>query len=68
MIQRRTPLGEMLTLYRAAHGLTVRDLAPRMGISYPTLNRIERGEQCDVPTFLKLVAWMHEAGSRRSSS
>ena len=58
MITRRTPLGEMLTLYRAAHGLTVRELAPIVGISYPTLNRIERGEQCDVATFLKLVAWL----------
>jgi len=63
MKQRTTPLGEMLTLYRAARQLSGRDLAPRIGISHATLNRIERGEVCDVPTFLKLVAWMQSAGS-----
>jgi transcriptional regulator with XRE-family HTH domain len=56
--QRVTPLGEMLTLYRAVHRLTVRELAPVIGISYPTLSRIERGGVCDVPTLLKLFAWL----------
>jgi transcriptional regulator with XRE-family HTH domain len=58
MKSRPTPLGEMLTLYRASHGLSGRDLAPRIGVSHPTLNRIERGEQCDVPTFMKLATWL----------
>lgn len=61
MRQKRTHIGEMLTLYRAAHGLSGRELAPQIGISHATLNRIERGEQCDVPTFLRLVAWLTSA-------
>jgi transcriptional regulator with XRE-family HTH domain len=59
----RTPLGEMLTLYRAAYGLSGRELAPLIGISNPTLNRIERGEQCDVQTFLRLLAWLQQRAS-----
>lgn len=52
------PLGRMLRLYRAHREITVRELAPAIGVSVATLSRIERGAECDVPTFLKLVSWM----------
>ena len=58
MKARTTPLGEMLLLYRTVHRQTLRDLAPEIGIGHATLMRIETGKQCDVPTFLKLIAWL----------
>lgn len=58
MKDRTSHFGEMLTLYRAARRLTVRDLAPQMGISIATLSRIERGQSMDADTMLKLWAWM----------
>lgn len=56
--EEQTPLGRMLKLYRAHYDLTVRTLAPQIGISYPTLSRIERGHDCDPRTFLRLMAWL----------
>lgn len=54
----RTHLGAMLALYRAAHGWTVRDLAPKVGISIATLSRIERGHAMDADTMLKVWQWL----------
>jgi ribosome-binding protein aMBF1 (putative translation factor) len=51
-------LGEMLTLYRAARRWTVRDVAPRLGISIATLSRIERGHAMDAATMLKVWQWL----------
>lgn len=50
----RTHFGAMLVLYRASRGWTVRDLAPRVGISIATLSRIERGHAMDAATLLKI--------------
>lgn len=54
----RSNLGRMLVLYRAATQQNVRQLAPEIGISIATLSRIERGALCDVPTWLKVTAWL----------
>ena len=54
----RTPLGQMLVMYRAARGLTVLVLAAEVGISAATLSRIERGGLCDPSTLLRLLAWL----------
>jgi transcriptional regulator with XRE-family HTH domain len=54
----RTHLGAMLALYRAAHNWTVRDVAPRIGISIATLSRIERGHAMDADTMLKVWRWL----------
>lgn len=48
----------MLALYRAANHWTVRDVAPRMGISIATLSRIERGHAMDADTMLKVWQWL----------
>ena len=58
----RTHLGTMLVLYRAARGWTVRDLAPKVGISIATLSRIERGHAMDAATMLKVWQWMISNG------
>jgi DNA-binding XRE family transcriptional regulator len=56
-----THLGEMLALYRAARRWTVRDLAPKVGISPATLSRIERGHAMDAATLLRLWSWLLES-------
>lgn len=40
-----TPLGQRIAAQRLANGLTQAELARRVGIRRPTLNRIERGHQ-----------------------
>ena len=54
----RSNLGELLSLWRAAHHLTLRALAAQIGTSAATLLRIEQGKPTDVETFLKLWAWL----------
>lgn len=53
-----TRFGEMLRLYRTVKNKTLRDVAPEMGISHATLQRIEKGEAFDVATLLKLFSWL----------
>ena len=54
----QAPFGDLLRAYRFHRSLTVRDLAPEIGISIATLSRLERGHQPDGDTMLKLLAWM----------
>jgi transcriptional regulator with XRE-family HTH domain len=54
-------IGKLLRLWRNAHGLGSRDAAKKLGLSHATLNRIERGERCDMVTMLKLVNWLFSA-------
>jgi DNA-binding XRE family transcriptional regulator len=55
---RPTRFGEMLRLYRTVGGQTLRDVAPKVGISAATLMRIETGEAFDVATLMKLWTWL----------
>lgn len=57
-ISRRTRLGEMFRLYRTVRGLSLRDVAPDIGIGHATLMRIETGQAFDADTMLKLWVWM----------
>jgi transcriptional regulator with XRE-family HTH domain len=52
------PIGEMLFLYRREHGLGVRALGQRIGISHGTVSRIERGYDCDALSLLRILNWM----------
>ena len=58
MTKRQTRLGEMFRLYRTVRHLTLRDVAPQIGIGHATLMRIETGQAFDADTLLKLWAWM----------
>ena len=58
MSKRQNRLGDMLRLYRVVRGLSLRDLAPKIGIGHATLMRIETGQLFDADTLLKLLAWM----------
>lgn len=51
-------LGALLTAYRQKNDLSVRAMASQIGVSPATFNRIERGEECDMKTFAKLLHWM----------
>lgn len=58
MKHRPSNFGEMLRLYRSVRGVTLRELAPDIGISHATLLRIECGLAMDAATLLKLWTWM----------
>jgi hypothetical protein len=66
-IPRQTRLGEMLRLYRTIRHQSLREVAPEIGISVPTLLRIETGQPgLDAATLLKLWTWLlgtHEVSS-----
>lgn len=51
-------VGPMIRAWRAKHDLSVRDTAPRIGVSIATLSRIERGDQIDAETQLKLIVFL----------
>lgn len=51
-------LGEVLRSYRLHKELSQRDLAPRIGISYPSLHRIEHGQSIDAKTLMLVLNWL----------
>ncbi len=54
----QTNLGAMLRLFMQMGGISGRKLAPQIGISQATLNRIVNGGKMDTETFLKLTKWL----------
>ena len=40
-----TKLATLMAMYRARHGLSMKDLAAECGLSYATVSAVERGEQ-----------------------
>ena len=48
----------MFRLYRTVRRLTLRVVAPQIGISAATLMRIEAGQAFDADSLLKLWTWM----------
>lgn len=37
------PLRELMIVYRVKNGLSMRELAEKCGVSYPTIQRVESG-------------------------
>lgn len=59
---RATRLGELLRLYRAAKGVTLRELALDIGIDHTMLSRLERYDaHMRADTFTKILAWLLES-------
>ena len=59
-------LGKVLCKWRLLNDLTLRDFAPQLGVSAPTLMRIENGYEMDVSTFKKILDWlMEDEGNRK---
>jgi len=54
-------IGPLLKSWRQKHDVGVRELGREIGISHGTVSRIERGEQIDAATMMKLLNWMFGA-------
>lgn len=57
-LKQTTRLGAMLSLWRAVHKRTLRDLATEMGIGHATLMRIEQGREMDLATWRRIETWL----------
>jgi transcriptional regulator with XRE-family HTH domain len=53
-------VGELLRLWRNVKNIGIRDMAAEIGVSAATLSRLERGENVDGKTLIKLIAWIFE--------
>lgn len=51
-------IGELLKAWREKRSLTLKEMAPRVGVSFQTLSRLERGLMPDGKTTLKVLAWV----------
>lgn len=51
-------IGQILRVWREAQGLGLRAVANQIGINHGTLGRIERGEEVDGRTLIKLIIWL----------
>ncbi len=51
-------IGIVLAKWRWAERLTLRVAAARMGVSFPTLARIEKGERMDGATLARVLTWL----------
>lgn len=51
-------LGDVLRKYRHMRELGIREMAKEIGVSYPTLHRIESGRVCDASTLKKILIWL----------
>lgn len=54
----RTNLGDALRLVRTIREQSQRQLAPEIGIGHATLHRIERGQDIDADTLMKVMNWL----------
>jgi DNA-binding XRE family transcriptional regulator len=53
-------LGSVLRKYRLMSEITVRTLAHEIGVSAPTLNRLENGRWIDGHTVGKILNWLFQ--------
>lgn len=53
-------IGEVINNWRRIQGIGVREAGIEIGISHGTVSRIERGEQIDAATMMKLMRWLFE--------
>lgn len=51
-------LGEVIRRWRRNSDVGLREAAREIGISHGTLSRIERGEEMDAKTLVKILAWL----------
>lgn len=51
-------LGVVLRAWRQERGLTIREVASSMGVSHPTLSRIENGKGVNTEVLLKIMHWL----------
>ena len=51
-------IGKLIRAYRAVHDLDLRQFGNTVGLSAPTIMRIEQGHTMNAHTWLKLQQWM----------
>ena len=51
-------LGTVIHKWREASGINLRDAAKEIGVSYPTLSRLENGHDLDGDTLVTVICWM----------
>lgn len=51
-------LTKMMTLYLASEGLSLKDAARDIGISYSAIWRISQNKRIDTDSFLLLFTWL----------
>jgi DNA-binding XRE family transcriptional regulator len=51
-------IGRLLKVYRTIHDIGQRALAREIGLSAPTICRVENGMKPDCDTTIKLIDWM----------
>jgi transcriptional regulator with XRE-family HTH domain len=56
-------LGTRLRIQRQAKGLSLREAADEIGVSFNTIARVERGLACMGPTADRLRAWLGDGPS-----
>lgn len=54
-------IGEVIRCYRRIKDVGIRETSAEIGVSHGTLSRIERGDQMDAYTMMKLMRWLFEA-------
>lgn len=53
-------IGEVIRCYRRIKDVGIRETCAEIGVSHGTLSRVERGEQIDATTMMKLIRWLFE--------
>jgi len=53
-------IGEVMRSWRRIKDIGVREAAQQIGVSHGTVSRIERGEQIDAVTMMKLMKWLFD--------
>jgi DNA-binding XRE family transcriptional regulator len=51
-------LGELIRKWRFHTERDLGSVAKEIGISYSTLRRVEKGEQCDSRSLSRIIAWL----------
>lgn len=61
-------LGHVIRKWRGADGIGVREAAKQIGISHPTLSRIENGKPCNSEILAQVLLWMIAPETRRAAA
>lgn len=51
-------IGDVLRKWRKLEDLSLRDASAEIGVSTPTLSRVERGEEMSGPVLAKILTWL----------
>jgi transcriptional regulator with XRE-family HTH domain len=61
-------IGKVLRDWRRIEDIGVREAGKQIGLSHGTVSRIERGEQIDAATMMKLLNWLFKSENGRPAA